>query len=466
MKQIGVITPSGSLGGGWNFADFRRCMDEEQIDVIAADSGSTDIGPYYLGTGTPFASRIEIKGELGEMLRAAVEKGIPLVIGTAGGAGARPQMEWMRDIVIELGEEHGWSFKLATIDAELDKEVVLSKLRAGDVHTFESGVDLTPETVQDAAHIVAQMGPEPMVEAFRRGAQVIIAGRSCDDAVIASYPLFKGCDPALALHMGKILECGALAAEPVSLGIIMGFIGEDHFDLRPGDPRQRSTPKSVASHAFYEREDPIVHRGPGGTVDLSETTVEQLDARTARVRGSTYIPDRDYLVKIEGVRRVGYRTVCVAGVHDPVMIEKLDEILEMNRKVVEGYFKDLGIEPSQYRLIVHAYGRDAVMKQLEPERDDLPHELGLVIDAVADTQAIAFAVCRQFRARLMHLGHPGLVNNSGNLALLFSPAVSDMGQVFEFSIYHLMRLEDPLEVFHIEMIDVGTTAPVAEAAVR
>src|SRR3981081_3393336 len=112
MREIAVITPSGSLGGGWNFADFHRCMDEEQIDVIAADSGSTDIGPYYLGTGTPFASRIEIKGELGEMLRAAVEKGIPLVIGTAGGAGARPQMEWMRDIVIELGEERGWSFKL------------------------------------------------------------------------------------------------------------------------------------------------------------------------------------------------------------------------------------------------------------------------------------------------------------------------------------------------------------------
>ena len=50
------------------------------------------------------------------------------------------------------------------------------------------------------------MGPEPIIEALRGGAQVVIAGRACDDAVIAAYPLLHGADPALALHMGKILE--------------------------------------------------------------------------------------------------------------------------------------------------------------------------------------------------------------------------------------------------------------------
>jgi hypothetical protein len=310
------------------------------------------------------------------------------------------------------------------------------------------------------------MGPEPMIEAFRRGAQVIIAGRACDDAVIASYPLFKGANKALALHMGKILECGALAAEPVSLGVIMGFIGDDYFDLRPGSLEQRSTPRSVASHALYEREDPVIHQGPGGVVDLSETSVEQLDQRTARVRGTTYSPASSYMVKIEGVRHVGYRTVCIAGVHDPTMIEKLDAVLDANRKLVEEYFRELGIPSSQYQLTVHAYGRDAVMKQWEPDRDDLPHELGLVIDVVADTQNVAFAVCRQFRARLMHLGYPGLLNNAGNLALLFSPAVTNMGEVYEFSIYHLLRVSDPLELFDIQIADIGVREAVSEPALR
>ncbi|MBV9830720.1 MAG: acyclic terpene utilization AtuA family protein, partial [Marmoricola sp.] len=303
-----------------------------------------------------------------------------------------------------------------------------------------------------------------MMEALRNGAQVVIAGRACDDAVIAAYPLLQGADPALALHMGKILECGALAAEPVSLGLIMGFIGDDHFDLRPGDPGQRSTPKSVASHALYEREDPIVQKGPGGTMDLSETYVEQLDARTARVRGTTYFAEPEYMVKVEGVEQVGYRSICVGGIHDPVMIATLDERIAELRRIVEGYFTGIGIPSEQYRIAVHVYGRDAIMKELEPERGRLPHELGVVIDVVADTQAVAHAVCRQFRARFMHLGFPRQYNNSGNLAMLFSPAVVNMGEVYEFSIYHLLRLRNATEIFPVEYHQVGPQRQLEPAA--
>jgi Acyclic terpene utilisation family protein AtuA len=452
--RIGVMTPSGSLGGGFSFSDFRRCMDEEEIHVIAADAGTTDIGPYYLGTGTPFSSAIEMKGEVGELLAMAVRKGIPLVIGSAGGAGARPHVEWLRQIVEELAAENGYHFKLAVINAEVDKDLLRERLRAGEVTTFESGEELTPSAIDAAERIVAQMGPEPIVEALRNGAQIVIAGRACDDAVIAAYPLLHGANPGLALHMGKILECGALAAEPVSLGVIMGFIDDDCFDLRPGDVAQRSTPKSVASHALYEREDPIIQRGPGLTIDLSETTVEQLDERTARVRGTTSARERDYLVKVEGVRKAGYRSICVGGIHDPVMIEKLDECLATVRRIVESYFEDIGVASHRYDICVHVYGRDAIMKELEPYRGPLPHELGLVIDVVGETQAIAFAVCRQYRARFLHLGFPGQYNNSGNLAMLFSPAVVNAGEVYEFSIYHLMRLRDPLEVFPIEYAEV------------
>jgi hypothetical protein len=450
------MTPTGSLGGGFSFPDFRRCMSEEDIDVLAVDGGSTDIGPYYLGSGNPFSSRIEMKGEFGEILRAGMEKGIPVIVGTAGGAGARPHVDWMRDIAIELAAENGYRFKLATIQSEVPKELLLERLDSGQVTTFESGIDLTKERIAGAERIVAQMGPEPIIEALKAGAQVVIAGRACDDAVIAAYPMLHGADPGLALHMGKILECGALAAEPVSLGLIMGFIGDDHFDLRPGDPKQRSTPKSVASHALYEREDPVIQRGPGGTIDLSETDVEQFDARTARVRGTTYIAEPSYMVKIEGVEKVGYRSICVGGIHDPVMIATLDDCVKQLRVIVGDYFSGIGILPEQYKIAVHAYGRDAIMKELEPHRDALPHELGIVIDVVGKSQAIAYAVCRQFRARFMHLGFPHQYNNSGNLAMLFSPAVTSMGEVYEFSIYHLLKLKNPTEIFPIEYTQVGS----------
>ena len=37
------------------------------IDLIACDAGSADPGPYYLGSGTTFVSRIAVKRDLGLM---------------------------------------------------------------------------------------------------------------------------------------------------------------------------------------------------------------------------------------------------------------------------------------------------------------------------------------------------------------------------------------------------------------
>ena len=36
---------------------------------------------------------------------------------------------------------------------------------------------------------------------------VVIAGRAYDPAVFAALPILRGFDPALALHLGKVLEC-------------------------------------------------------------------------------------------------------------------------------------------------------------------------------------------------------------------------------------------------------------------
>ena len=36
---------------------------------------------------------------------------------------------------------------------------------------------------------------------------------------------------------------------------------------------------------------------------------------------------------------------------------------------------------------------------------------------------------------------------AGNLAFPFSPSDAEMGKVFEFNIYHLMKMDDPLSLF-------------------
>ncbi len=181
---ISVLAPTGTLGYGFNVADFLRCATAYAVDVIAVDAGSTDPGPYYLGTGTSFAARMEVQHELEVIIGTGLRLGVPVIIGSAGGAGGDLNLAWTKAIVLDLASLHGWDFRLATISSELSIEYVLAKLAQGKVSEFESGDALTATTVRSAARIVAQMGPEPIVAALKAGAQVVLAGRACDDALL------------------------------------------------------------------------------------------------------------------------------------------------------------------------------------------------------------------------------------------------------------------------------------------
>src|SRR5256885_1024176 len=130
--------------------------------------------------------------------------------------------------------------------------------------------------VPDAIAIVAQRGHEPMAAALAGGADVIVAGRACDDCVIAAFPIAAGADPGLALHMGKVLECGAFSAEPFAMDVMVGIVEDDHFLLEPGSAARRASVTSVAAHTLYEREDPFHQAGPGHAMDLSQCRFEQV----------------------------------------------------------------------------------------------------------------------------------------------------------------------------------------------
>jgi hypothetical protein len=449
--EVCVVAPTGTLGYGFNVADFHRALDEHGADVIAIDAGSTDPGPYYLGSGESFTNELEIKDELGILIEAGLQHDIPVIVGSCGGAGAAPHLQWVVDIVSKLAEERSWSFRLATISADVSCELVEQHRVRGDTAPLDHDNPLTSEDVIGASRIVAQMGYEPIVEALRQGADVILAGRSCDDALMAAYPIFRGCDPALALHMGKLLECGAIASEPAGMDVLVGRLGDDYFDLVPGSPHRACTPMSVSSHSLYEREDPLLQRGPGGVLDLSGVAVEALTNRVARVRGARYEHTTDYFVKLEGVRHVGFRSIAIAGVRCPALVSRIGPVLDDVRRHVEDYFASLGQPEATSAMHVHVYGRDAVMDGLETVRDSASHELGLVIEAVAPTATLAKTVCHRFAGTLLHIDFPGQYNNAGNLAFLYSPAELDAGEVFEFSVYHLMKVDTALELFPITL---------------
>jgi hypothetical protein len=440
-----IYAPLGLLGYGYPETSLRAALEAEP-DLIAVDAGSTDPGPYYLGAGVSFTSRVMVKRDLGLLLRAGVERKIPLVVGSAGGAGAAPHLAWTLEILREIAAEHDLHFRLAVIEADIDRAYLKRKLAAGDVLDFEMGRDLTEADVDACTQIVAQMGYEPIVAALEQGADVVLAGRAFDAALSATLPIMRGVEPGLALHMGKIVECGSLVALPRASDGVLAEIDHESFVVSPADPAKYCTVETVAAHTLYEKSDPYRLAAPGGHLNLTEATFERVDDRSVRVAGSVFQPSASYYLKLEGAALVGYRTVCLAGVRDPTLISQLDDVLERVQAKVRS---DLGsvIPDSAYQLHVRVYGRDGVMGELEPYHGPPPHEVGLVLEVVAESQEIANTICALARSASLHIGYEGRIATSGNLAFPYSPAEFPAPPVYTFRIYHLLRVDDPCEAF-------------------
>lgn len=147
---------------------------EESPDLIAADAGSSDPPPLP-GAGKPFTDRAGVKRDLRYMIVAGVKNNIPVVIGTAGGSGAAPHLEWCRQIIHEIAQEEKLSFSMALIPSDVDKEIVHQALDNGKITALDFVPELTHEAIEESTYIVAQMGVEPFQRALKAGAQVVWA---------------------------------------------------------------------------------------------------------------------------------------------------------------------------------------------------------------------------------------------------------------------------------------------------
>ena len=449
MDEVIGLAPSGSMGSGYNLDAFKRGMALEP-HFIGQDAGSTDMGPYYHGTGNTFLPLATYRYDVSTMLQAARASRIPLIIGSALTSGANVSLAQAVEIVRDLAREHRLSFRMAIISAEIDKSGLKRRLREAP---FESlGPDpLTPETIDRCGPIVAQMGVEPFMKALDAGAAVIVAGRACDDVIFAAMQIIKAYDPGLALHCGKILECAGLSAVPTDLAEpLIGRVRRDHFEVEPCHPDHRCTTVSVAGHSLYERGDPCLQPGPGGMNDLTDAVFTQLDDRRVKVSGSRFVRDQTYRVKLEGAEHLGYRSVVLVGIRDPFMIAALDGLFADVRERAEVRF---GLSATGVHLNFSVYGRDAVMGKLEPTATK-PQEVGLLIDVVAPEQELATGVAMFVRGTLQHASYPGIVNTAGNMAYPFSPFGVPIGPAYRFAVYHLMPLADPCECFPMTLEEV------------
>ncbi|HHY09200.1 MAG TPA: DUF1446 domain-containing protein, partial [Firmicutes bacterium] len=286
MKEFKILSPTAILGYGFPEASFLAGLAREP-HVIAVDAGSTDPGPYYLGSGRSFTQRSAVKRDLRYLIKAALEREIPLIIGSGGGSGAKAHVEWNLAIIQEVLQELQKTARLAVIYSDIERDLAAKKLKEGKIRPLGPVPELRAEELYEACNLVAQMGQEPIMQALEEGAQIILAGRAYDPTVFAALPILQGYDTALALHLGKILECAAIAANPGSgSDSLFGSLYEDSFIIEALNPARECTKVSIAAHTLYEKSDPYTLPGPGGSLDLSETVFTQLPGGRVRVSGT------------------------------------------------------------------------------------------------------------------------------------------------------------------------------------
>ncbi|RMD92637.1 MAG: acyclic terpene utilization AtuA family protein [Alphaproteobacteria bacterium] len=448
---VRVLVPSGALGLGWEEAALAEGLAAGP-DLIAIDGGSTDSGPHYLGTGTSKYSRASTKAEWATLIDARARAGVPLIIGTAGTCGADGAVDWLVDITREIAAERGERLRLAVLKSGQEPAAIVQALTEGGLEPLPGAPEVTPEAVAECTNIVALAGAEQVQAALATGADIVIAGRTTDTAIIAALPLARGCHAGAAWHGAKVGECGALATTRPNSGSILLDFDEESFTLTALGPGAGATPRSVAAHMLYENADPFILHEPGGHLDVRQARYEALDAARVRVRGSRWVAAPRYTVKLEGARRAGFQVVSLALVRDPRYVGAIrDWAADITRRVVEKARARTG--RADFSVELRLIGLDATLGALD-HAARAGSEVGVLGIVTAPEAALAGEVAKTLNPYLLH--HPLTEDEPmPTFAFPFSPAEIARGAAYEFCLHHVMELDDPMQVFRLTTLEVG-----------
>src|SRR5262245_48499984 len=394
LRSLGA---SGQLGYGIPTPAFEAGMARAP-DMIGVDMGSIDIGPAYLGSGKMAPTRVGAKRDLRKVLHAARRLDIPLIVGSAGSAGAKPHLAEALDIIREIAREDALSFSLGVVAADVPPAEIKRAIAAGQVRPMDTMPPLTEAEVDAAAHIVGQLGLEAFRRALEADVDVVVLGRACDTGIFASVPALLGFPPGISMHMAKIIE---LCCVPGGRDTILGILDDDGFELESMAYNRAATPSSVAAHSLYEQADPYEIREPSGRADLRNVTYRALDARRTRVEGATFEPASQLTLKLEGAAMIGYRALLIAGAADPRFIARHEQIFAAVARVV----RDLVCEDAaeDYRLGFRLYGVDGVRAWADPPAH-MPREALVMGECIAPTPERAEEVIRTTKQYLLHHG--------------------------------------------------------------
>lgn len=449
--MVKVLVPSGALGLNYDKVALERGLAAKP-DIIAVDGGSTDSGPAYLGQGRSKYSRASTKVEWKGLMEARAKAGIPLVIGTAGTCGADSAVDWMLEITREIATELGQKLKIAVLRSSQDPAEMVTAFENNRITPLQHAPDVIAQDFEVCTNIVALAGVEQISAALETGADIIIAGRTTDTAIIAALPLMRGCHAGAAWHGAKIGECGALCATNPQSGVILIDFDNEGFTVTPLADGAHATPHTVSAHMLYENSDPYILYEPGGHLDVTNATYTALDDTSVRVTGSEWIKADTYTVKLEGACVAGFQCLMLVLLRDPRYVAHAAQwAADIHEKCCTKVEDRIGISKDDYSIELRLIGQSASFGALETDATTDPVEIGVLGIVTAQTDALANEIGKMLNPYLLH--HPLTeAEEQPTFAFPFSPAEVSRGAIYEFCLNHVLELADPMEAFSLEVI--------------
>jgi hypothetical protein len=94
------------------------------------------------------------------------------------------------------------------------------------------------------------------------------------------------------------------------------------------------------------------------------------------------------------------------------------------------------------------------MQQWEPTAATGAHEIAVIGEAVAETQEMANALINMAHVMLLHSDYPGRLHTTGNVAFPYSPSDIECGAAYQFNVWHVLELDDPLEACSVDVVEL------------
>ena len=261
--------PQGGYAG-----DFLKALKPALADVVARG--------------------IRVVTNAGGMNPRACAEAVVKLARDAGHAGLRVGVVEGDDIAERLGELLAAGVSLANLDTGASFSTIRERVASANVY----------------------LGADPIAEALRRGAQIVVTGR-CTDSALALGPLLAHFDwpaddwnrRAAGVVAGHVIECGGQASggnfcggwesvpDLANLGYPIAEVeasGDFVVTKHPG-LGGLVTPAVVKEQLLYEIGDPRAYPTPDATADFTSFRVADLGRDRVRIAGARGGPPPDHL---------------------------------------------------------------------------------------------------------------------------------------------------------------------------